>query len=172
VNRETRTRAGRCQVCSVRVEAWFCLSCSFNSDYWSARESDNRRAATATSLSRALQRRVGDQTAYEQTLLSARDGMRREWDRRGLLVRQRDVRDFTQEEQRRWTDALCKLDPIYRAEIERRRARTVAIAQWSASRKWTLFCAQWTSVGLEVLADYFAGTSRKAKVTRRARRAA
>lgn len=153
MNRETRTRVGRCNVCGVRCAAWFCVGCSFDSDYWSARQSDDYRAATATSVARAHQRLIGASVEHEQVRFVASRALYRGF-------RPQTEPRFSRKELIRWATKLAEVDPEYRAMVLHSRRRAEIAARWSAPRRFQRFCEQWSSVGLQLIADHFTGQRR------------
>jgi hypothetical protein len=157
MNRGTRSALGRCQVCGVRCDAWFCLSCSVRSDYWGARQNDDRRSATATSISRVHQRLLGDHVEHEHVT------SRRKY--RGRVVSQ--APQFTVEELRRWSDLLGEVDPEFRAHSEKTRRQNAIATRWFAARKYRLFCEAWSHLGLQAIEDLLAGVTRTPKKQQR-----
>lgn len=69
MSKEKRIEHGWCVACGMfRVEVYFCQECSCDSQYVGFRMIDERRAPTATSISRSQQRRVDIAAAHEQMI--------------------------------------------------------------------------------------------------------
>lgn len=64
MNRASRSMSGTCNRCNVRCEAWLCVDCCLESDYYAARYRDDARAMTATSVGRIRNLRQGAESEY------------------------------------------------------------------------------------------------------------
>lgn len=68
-----------CVVCHRRADAYFCEACAWDSDYVRGSVMHDRRSSTATTIARALQRRVDQAAAYEQHLQLQTTAERKFW---------------------------------------------------------------------------------------------